>query len=87
MNRLDIFSKTVYENKVTKLERRQYKNTLASAFEIAALFRSPTRQGKKGGNFTETNPLIYHRSFFFEKFYEKGSKNKFLLEALPNSSW
>ena len=52
------------------LELRQYQNALAFCekhvcFEIAALFPSPTRQGKKGGNFktsmrfTETNPFLY----------------------------
>ena len=53
----------------TYLELRQYKNGLASVkkhvcFEIAALFLSPKRQGKKGGNFkismrfTETSPFL-----------------------------
>ena len=36
-----------------------------ACFEIVSFFPSPTRQGKKGGNFktimrfTETNPLLY----------------------------
>ena len=54
------------------LELRQCKNGLASVKTMFVLncrpFPSPTRQGKKGGNFktsmrfTEMNPLLYFHS-------------------------